>query len=154
MKKSNMKFRVNSHEHSEAIQKRLFEMGFKWYNYEKCECIKLDSKYLFADYEDMRITHIQNDEGYYLRHGYTETTLEDITEWIPKQGEMIEVRDIDTGDWCLYEFLHYDKRLTYPYICLFGGNETLEYKQARPINPIRKEIEDLKARIKELESKL
>ena len=42
-----MKFRVESPEHSEKIQKKLFKMGYKWY----CGPILqfLDAPFLFAD---------------------------------------------------------------------------------------------------------
>lgn len=52
----NMKFRVNSPEHSKEIQEALFEMGYKWYGQEVAEMI--DSEYSFMySYEDGTITH-------------------------------------------------------------------------------------------------
>ena len=42
-----MKFRVESPEHSEKIQKKLFEMGYKWHD---CPILRfLDDPFLFTD---------------------------------------------------------------------------------------------------------
>lgn len=55
----NMKFRVNSPEHSKEIQEALFEMGYKWYGQEVAEMIDSEySEYSFMySYEDGTITH-------------------------------------------------------------------------------------------------
>lgn len=146
-----MKFRVNSHEHSEAIQKRLFEMGFEWWGNNLQTIEKTDSKFLFADYSDMVITSLVDDEQYFIDKPFTETTLEDITEWIPKQGEMIEVSYHENFNFVTREFLCMDNGR---YVCKTPTCNYVSWTLARPINTIRKEINELKARINELESKL
>lgn len=143
-----MKFRVKNPEHSKAIQERLFEMGYKWSGDSDSIIQKLDSDFLFAYKSDMTITKMDSDESYFNKHEATETTLEEITEWTPKQGEMIEVSM--NKKWYSVKFIGIDDNY---YVCLYL-DEYFGFKQARPINPIRREIEELKAKLNELEAKL
>lgn len=69
-----MKFRVHNEEHSEAIQKRLFEMGFEW----PVGGTEFTSKatHLFAEGV---ITLIDDgDEKYFTEHITKESTLGDL----------------------------------------------------------------------------
>lgn len=148
-----MKFRVQNPEHSKAIQERLFEMGYKWWAQSKENSRKIqetNSSFLFADIRDMSITQEKDNIDYFNKHKYTETTLEQI-QWHPKQGEMIEVFDACNNRWEEFKFIIKHK---YEFVCETNHGNYFGYKQARPINPIRREIEELKARINELEAKL
>jgi len=48
MKNLNLKFRVHNEQHSEAIQKRLFELGYKWSNGD-VGVADTKKSYLYAD---------------------------------------------------------------------------------------------------------
>lgn len=143
-----MKFRVKNTEHSKAIQERLFEIGYT-------NGIKNTQQITFAFIyaNETGMVGFGNDILSFSESNHTETTLEEITEWTPKQGEMIEVQETIGGKWIKMEFAIKFQDL---YLChvpdkyqTFYG-----YNQARPLNPIRAEIEALKARLNELEAKL
>lgn len=67
---------------------------------------------------------------------------------------MIEVRDEEDDKWVELKFIIFVPELKYPYVVAMEDNGADSYKQARPLNPIRTEIEALKARLNELEAKL
>jgi hypothetical protein len=70
-----MKFRVNSPEHSEQIQKKLFEMGYKW-ALSGASVIETNAKYLWAgSLGDKYITHGYNDEDFFNAHPVEEYLL-------------------------------------------------------------------------------
>ena len=69
-----LKFRVHSPQHSEAIQKRLFELGYEWF-YHKAICVYLDEKYLYL--ESNEITY-GTTESTYNQKTNTEATLDDL----------------------------------------------------------------------------
>jgi hypothetical protein len=70
-----MKFRVNSPEHSEQIQKKLFEMGYKW-SLNGAVVEKADADYLWAgSFGDNCITYCYGDEDYFNNHQAEEYIL-------------------------------------------------------------------------------
>lgn len=147
-----MKFRVKNPEHSKAIQERLFEMGYKWFGEHRAAVEKTKHPFLYAD-SNLDIFY-GNTEELFDKEPNTETTLEEITEWTPKQGEMIEVSN-NGEKWLSREFLIHDKRFSFPFICVnLDGTSSATWTYARPLNPIRTEIEALKARLNEIEAKL
>lgn len=142
-----MKFRVKNPDHSKAIQERLFEMGYKWF----CNGKKVSHQNAFylvtTDYGNIEYgTSLDR----FIDSAKTETTLEEITEWTPKQGEMIEV-ETQTGKWSTRNLI---MKYNGEFLCELPNGGFFSYSNARPINPIRREIEELKARLNELEAKL
>lgn len=76
----NMKFRIESPEHSAAIQKELFRLGYKFVTYPHNTFAFLDLPFLFAGntedgYPSIRIHRIKK---VFKDHSYTETTLEEL----------------------------------------------------------------------------
>lgn len=75
----NMKFRVESPEHSEAIQKELFRLGFMWALIEPQKPRVTEEPFLFCSCYDNSITWCSaRQEWFYNEHHYTETTLEEL----------------------------------------------------------------------------
>ena len=70
-----LKFRVKSPQHSEAIQKRLFELGYEWHARGKV-VIRDEEPFLFT-YEDGAIT-FSNNGDVFMKHSATEATLDDL----------------------------------------------------------------------------
>lgn len=68
-----------------------------------------------------------------------------VNGWQPKNAEEIEV--IENYKWIKAEFIGMDGKL---FVCCTKEGYR-NYKEARPHNPLREEIERLKARLKELE---
>lgn len=72
-----MKFKVHSPEHSEAIQKKLFELGYKWACSGKERYLGVNSNFLYTD-TDAQITHGTDAEWFNNKSYYVETTLDDL----------------------------------------------------------------------------
>lgn len=69
-----MKFRVESPEHSEKIQRELFRLGFGWLT--EIKVFKnTDKSYLIAEYDDMTITYANRS---FEQIDAIETTLEEL----------------------------------------------------------------------------
>lgn len=145
-----MTFIVQNPEHSKAIQERLFEMGYKWKGEKVPRIESTDYAFLYANSDGTIQRDSEGFEEYFDVNNHTETTLEQI-QWQPKHGEMIEVFDACNNRWEEFKFIIKHK---YEFVCETNHGNYFGYKQARPINPIRREIEELKARINELEAKL
>lgn len=73
----NMKFRVNSPEHSEEIQREGIRLGLAWNEW--TIPMFLDSKFLFFDLENKKF-YLSNSEKDFNDYPYTETTLEQLKE--------------------------------------------------------------------------
>jgi hypothetical protein len=71
-----LKFRVKSPQHSTAIQKRLFELGYEWEAQGKV--VRRDEEPFLFTYEDWAITFSNNGDEYFVRHIHTEATLDDL----------------------------------------------------------------------------
>ena len=72
----NLKIRINNEQHSEAVQRRLFEMGCKgWFSGGKIVQYK-EKEYLYV-YESGHISYGDN-ESYFNEHEHTEVTLEQL----------------------------------------------------------------------------
>lgn len=70
------KLRVSNRQHSEKIQKRLFEMGYSWIGKE-VEPMFLEKPFLFTS-KDGRITFLPQQEKLFYENYRKETTLEGI----------------------------------------------------------------------------
>lgn len=70
-----MKFRVHNEEHSKAIQKRLFELGYSWSSYGKTLKF-LAQTYLFAS-DDYTVTYAASHD-YFEEDDRKETTLDEL----------------------------------------------------------------------------
>lgn len=71
----NLKFKVYSPDHSEAIQKRLFELGYRWGS-DGCIVSCTDRFFLYADSEGY-ITHCNDDYEFEI-HKNKEVTINDL----------------------------------------------------------------------------
>jgi hypothetical protein len=71
-----LKFRVKNPQHSEAIQKRLFELGCEWRKHGSV-LRKTDRPALFA-YRDGAITFLDSIGPYFNEHLNTEANLDDL----------------------------------------------------------------------------
>jgi len=144
-----MKFKVESPEHSRQIQERLFEMGYEWLmvNVPNKTVSFLNKPFIFAENGQLKF---YADNDYFNSSPHQLTTLQDILPWQPKQGEMIEVSD-DGIEWRGRVFIakYKDK-----FVFETPHGDVCVWKHARPINTIHREIDELKARIKELEGRL
>lgn len=88
----NLKFIIHSPEHSAAIQKRLFELGYNWRNFEHKKSVRnIDAIYLFADgngglaFGNLNSTY-ENSVG-------TPTTLDDLYK--PKPEIIVEGKAVE-----------------------------------------------------------
>lgn len=79
-----MKFRVNSPEHSEQIQEKLFEMGYGWNRHSK-DFRHQHADFLFAD-EAGQVTFEGSDTEYFENHNLKECIL-------TPQGTFAKVED-------------------------------------------------------------
>ena len=74
---------------SEEIQKKLFEIGFKWYGYPTQELKYLNKPFLFID-ELKKLSYGEHVDFFY-KHSYEEISAEDILnikiEYLPKTWE-------------------------------------------------------------------
>jgi hypothetical protein len=70
-----LKFRVKNPQHSEAIQKRLFELGYEWMANDMVPIHK-DAPYLYAD--NVNDICFGDDEDFHLNCKNTEATLDDL----------------------------------------------------------------------------
>jgi hypothetical protein len=86
----NLKFKVHSPEHSEAIQKRLFELGYGWYLSGKVLKNK-DVSYLFCDIEK-NITY-STTEKYFNSHDNQLATLDDLYK---DDREQLTVEEVES----------------------------------------------------------
>ena len=76
-----MKFRVESPEHSEKIQKKLFEMGYKWYGKDDTASDFQSEPFLFAE-PDGTIGWASSDpEGFFIKDPNEEMQLVEITTY-------------------------------------------------------------------------
>lgn len=88
---------------SEEIQKKLFELGFRWINEEKGVVEFTDKPFLFMN-ECMLFGH-DNDMVYFTRHDYKEIKADEILsitidkEYDFKPFDRVLVRDINNADW-------------------------------------------------------
>ena len=71
-----MKFRVHSPRHSEAIQKKLFELGYGWC-FSVTSVDLTDKSHLYTS-ENGEISYTDNKNNYFEKHEATETTLDDL----------------------------------------------------------------------------
>lgn len=76
---SNMKFRVNSPEHSKKIQEHLFTLGYKWICETHFVVEKTDKPFLYTE-EDGKITYGTN-EDYFKNSMHKEHTLQETTSY-------------------------------------------------------------------------
>lgn len=72
---NNMKFRVNSPEHSEEIQRELFRLGYEWFM--TGGIIHTESPVLYAR-STGHITYDDLEDEFDLNLAYAETTLEQL----------------------------------------------------------------------------
>jgi hypothetical protein len=70
----NAKFRIKNAAHSEAIQKRLFELGYRW-DISGTNVVYVDKRYLYCTPSE--ITH-GDTEGHFVAHKYKEFILDDL----------------------------------------------------------------------------
>jgi hypothetical protein len=77
-----MKFRVESPEHSEKIQKKLFEMGYKWYGEDDTALDFQSEPFLFTEPDDGTIGWASSaDEGFFIKDPNQEMQLVEITTY-------------------------------------------------------------------------
>ena len=77
--KQDMKFRVFSPEHSVAIQKRLFELGFRWWSGREGLRTDNDITALYTFHgSDMSLSYEYSDHSYFHDHNGRLTTLDDL----------------------------------------------------------------------------
>jgi hypothetical protein len=69
-----MKFSVDSHQHSEDIQNKLFEMGYVWAGSDKCRVQSAGSKFLWAE-GDGRIRKEDGDKLWFIEEKTTQYYL-------------------------------------------------------------------------------
>ena len=84
-----MKIRVNSPEHSEAIQLKLYRMGYNWidaYNYD------VEVKYNYGRFTHMPCLYLHN--GFIRMSGYSEKAFaeDSAQEYLFENGEFVEKR--------------------------------------------------------------
>lgn len=79
-----MKFKVNSPEHSEQIQKCLFQLGYMWRT-DLLPEVRYTQYSAIMAYEDGKIYHSFMDE-YFSKHENTEYFLEDLEAMLAEQG--------------------------------------------------------------------
>lgn len=77
MKLENLKFRVRGEEHSEAIQKRLFELGYGWCDGKRV--MFTEKSFLFLD----TALSYSISEDYFIKHYFKETTLDELYKMTP-----------------------------------------------------------------------
>ena len=76
-----MKFRVESPEHSEKIQKKLFEMGYKWYGKDDTASDFQSEPFLFTE-PDGTIGWASSDaEDFFIKDSNEEMQLVEITTY-------------------------------------------------------------------------
>ena len=78
-----MKFRVESPEHSEKIQKKLFEMGYRW-RYARTSATVSDFQsepFLFAEPDGIIGLAGSEDEGFFIKDSNEEMQLVEITTY-------------------------------------------------------------------------
>lgn len=120
---------------SEKIQRRLFDLGYKWY-LDRYETVReTGGEYLFID-SDMDITWGTRE------HGDRELTLLPSDILTPQRGDVVEVAT-RKNDWYERIFLCEVEGATAPYICVsstFDDNfrndepfDTVPWKHMRPV---------------------
>jgi hypothetical protein len=75
MKAKRLKFKTNSLDHSEAIQKRLFELGYRWSDGSN-QVINADVEFLFAS--DDLVIGFSRYPDYFKSAPHAECTLQDL----------------------------------------------------------------------------
>ena len=87
--KQNLKFRTKSPEHSEAIQKRLFDLGYSWaYRVQKESWV--EAKYIYANSDS--VIRCNESKPYFDKHENKESTLDELYE-LKKDSTMEIVTD-------------------------------------------------------------
>jgi len=76
MKHLNLKFRVHNEQHSEAIQKRLFEMGYGWSMMDTKEIGYTNMPYIYV--ENCIVCGRKGRNEYFEEHKGKESTLDDL----------------------------------------------------------------------------
>ena len=86
-----MKFRVESPEHSEKIQKRLFEMGYKWCGEDGTASDFQSEPFLFAK-SDGGISWVgSEDEPFFIKHSNEEMQLVETVsyDFVPVEKDVV-----------------------------------------------------------------
>lgn len=108
---------------SAEIQKKLFELGFKWSgNGNSYVAQELDRPFLFIS-SNMMISRSSSME-IFINNEFTEISADEITsiEVVPecpfKPFDKVLARDDNEDNWKIDFFSHYREDLEYPYVCL------------------------------------
>ena len=86
----NLKFRVNSEEHSKAIQTRLIELGYSLRDYEDYKTKKESFMFIYA-YEGNGTIHYGRHESAYLANQSLESTIDDL--YYATEEKVIQLSD-------------------------------------------------------------
>ncbi|AFM54764.1 hypothetical protein P12024L_44 [Nonlabens phage P12024L] len=85
----NLKFRVHSPEHSEAIQKRLFELGYQW-RFGGKHIKNREAMFLFCNHR--KIITMADDEVYFFDNENQLATLEDLYK---DDREQLTIKEVE-----------------------------------------------------------
>ena len=87
-----MKFRISYPEHSEFVQKKLFSLGFRWFNTGKKLMNTVDDAFLFA-YDNKQITFTcgYGAAEHFNRHDSADMTNHPDWQW-PRPSETSDIK--------------------------------------------------------------
>lgn len=86
-----MKFRVESPEHSCKIQKKLFEMGYRWYGEDRCAVDFQSEPFLFAESDGYIGWAGSEDEDFLLKDANQEMQLVETVsyDFVPVEKDVV-----------------------------------------------------------------